>query len=74
MIEESKELRSQIRLFTTLVGRKINLEALNKKLQALKKELEQQQDDKVTLKIEETTFYQGKTLRSILFYSQIIMV
>ena len=57
MMEESFEFKDQIDFFTTLVGRKKNVEILKNKLEALKSK------HKTGIKIYDTTFYQGKTLR-----------
>jgi len=57
MMEESFEFKDQIDIFTTLVGRKKNVEILKNKLEELKTK------HKTEIKIYDTTFYQGKTLR-----------
>lgn len=62
MIEESLECKHQFEIFTTLIGRKKNIETLRSKLESLNLSL---QENNKALKVEifETTFYQGKTIR-----------
>ncbi len=53
MIEESKIFKHSVLWFTTLVGKKINLDKLYKELI----------DDKEINQVKSTTFYQGKLAR-----------
>jgi len=57
MMEESFEFKDQVSLFTTLIGRKKNVDILKNKLEEL------QIKHKIKTKVYDTTFYQGKTLR-----------
>ena len=64
MMLESIDYRKQIRLFTTLIGRKINLKDLKDRLQDIKSMINQGEPDSLCeIKIWDTTFYQGKTAR-----------
>ncbi len=57
MIEESAEFKDNFKIFTTLIGKKKSLQVLKAKLENLSKA------EPSTIKIFETTFYQGRTLR-----------
>jgi 23S rRNA A1618 N6-methylase RlmF len=53
MIEESKSFKNSVLWFTTLVGKKLNLDKLYKELR----------EDKQIKLVKSTTFYQGKLVR-----------
>jgi len=61
MIEESFECRSQFKIFTTLIGRKKSIQTIKAQLESLDANLKEK--EKVKVRIHETTFYQGKTIR-----------
>lgn len=63
MIEESLEFKNQIKLFTTLVGKKKSLVPLKTQIENLKSNISKQNKNSSEVKVFETTFYQGKTLR-----------
>jgi len=62
MIDESFEIRDKCGIFTTLLGKKKTLKEVKKRLEAFRSEL-LSRENRITIKIETTTFYQGKTLR-----------